>query len=56
MDRPAASGRQEQPDHTPRGRRARAHSLQTAGALVGALFAIILAIAGVTLTFRAHAQ
>ena len=27
--------------------------LQTAGALLGALFAIILAIAGVTLTFRA---
>jgi TRAP-type C4-dicarboxylate transport system permease small subunit len=51
MAQSAASGAAESPVAT-RGLAPPPTPLQTAGALLGALFAIVLAIAGVTLTFR----
>ena len=51
MAQSAASGAAESPIAT-RGLAPPPTPLQTAGALLGALFAIVLAIAGVTLTFR----
>jgi len=51
MAQSAASGAAESPVTT-RGLAPPPTPLQTAGALLGALFAIVLAIAGVTLTFR----
>ena len=51
MAQSAASGAAESPVTT-RGLAPPPTPLQTAGALIGALFAIVLAIAGVTLTFR----